>query len=168
MLSRRDVAKMGLAGMLLASAGGVALFLRPTVLREPRRALWALTPRDYSILAAIADRVGPANGAFPAASDIEVPERIDDLLATLPGGVARELSDALIVIEETVPGLSTFTGSSPEQQDAILDGWRTSRLETRRMIYKGVVGLISATYYASPEVWKAVGYPGPPDFGNAP
>ncbi len=172
MLTRRDIARYGLAGALLVGFGGVGLALRGTVPREPRRALQVLTLREYAILAAIADRVAPANGLFPAASAIEVPERIDDLLASSDPALAVDFGRVLALVENALPGLifdgrtSTFSACDPEAQDRILAGWRESRLPARRMLYKGLVGLISGTYYSSPETWAAVGYPGPPAFGN--
>ena len=173
-VSRRTLLKYGLAGTALLAAGGVGLALRGTVLRAPARSLKVLSAQEYSILAAVADRICPPTGDFPAASAIGVAEDLDDLLAISDPAVHEELALVLRLVENALPGLlldqriSTFTGSDPATQDRVLEGMRTSRLEARRTMFKALNGLVGATYYGNPAVWPAVGYPGPPRFGNAP
>ncbi|HZH04363.1 MAG TPA: hypothetical protein VEY30_11300, partial [Myxococcaceae bacterium] len=58
-----------------------------------------------------------------------------------------------------------FTAMVAEEQDRVLGEWRDSRLTFRRSGYQGLRGLVTATYYAAPETWAAVGYPGPPGRG---
>lgn len=171
-ISRRLILRYGLGGALLLAAGGLGLALQPTRLREPGRPLRVLDPKSYSILAAIADRIAPANGPFPSATALEVPEKIDDLLAGADPATVSEVKQVLRLMENGVTGLvfggrpKTFTALDAEEQDQVLKGWMTSRLAFRRMAYKAVQGLCAAAYYASPEIYPLVGYPGPPDYGN--
>ena len=54
-----------------------------------------------------------------------------------------------------------FTQAPPAEQTARLEGWRTSRLDLLRSGYQAVKRLAHASYYASPETYARVGYPGP-------
>lgn len=169
MLSRRSILKFGFAGAVVLAVGGVGLALRPTVRRSPSGWLSELDEVEYSILWAVAERICPANGAFPAASSLGVAEKIDALLATMDPGTVADTRQVLRLLENALGGLlldgrfTTFTGSSPEAQSQVLEAMRTSRFELRRTMFKALAGLVGATYYAQPEVWPAVGYPGPPD-----
>lgn len=172
MLSRRTVLRYGLGGAALLAAGGVGLSLRSTVLRAPRRPPRVLSPEEFSILAAVAERIAPGGNGFPPASELEVAEKIDDYLFFKPDEVRAEFRQVLHLLENALAGLlldlrpRTFTGSSPAQQDAILADWQHSRLHVRRTAFVALHGLCTATYYSNPATYALVGYPGPPDFGN--
>ena len=160
---------------MLAIAGltGGGLFLRGTVLREPRKPLRTLTQAEFSIVAAFADRICPANGAFPAAWDVGVPEEVDKAVAALHPGLQAEFKQALLLIENALFGLlldqriTPFTACSPEVQDEVIANFRDSQLEIRRVVYRAVKGLCVGAYYTRPAVFPAVGYPGPPDYGQS-
>ncbi|HWV39173.1 MAG TPA: gluconate 2-dehydrogenase subunit 3 family protein [Vulgatibacter sp.] len=164
--------RYGLGGAVALAAGGVGLSLQQTHLRRPSRPLRALDERTFSILAAVADRVAPAEGAFPAASELQVAEKVDELLAGVHPSVVEEIKQVLHLLENGVAGLlldgrpRPFTALEPQAQDEALQAWRRSRLGLRRTAYRAIRGLCAAAYYASPEIQPAVGYPGPPDFGN--
>ena len=91
-LSRRSLFKKTLGGAaLLAAAGAVPLALRKTQLREvpAGRTLLFFSPAEYSIMAAIAERVlaesvPPALAAFPPGGSAEVPAALAQELAALP------------------------------------------------------------------------------------
>ncbi len=171
-LSRRLVLKYGLAGASVLLLAGTGLALQGTTPREPRQPLQALSSQEFSILWALADRMAPAHENFPAASTIEVPERIDSFLASVDPATRGEVKLLLKIVENALPGLildgrvRPFSKCSPETQDAILEGWRTSSISARRTIFKALNNLVAATYYGSPETYAAVGYPGPPNYGN--
>ena len=174
MATRRQLLQVGLGGVaVVAVGGGAALLLRGTVSRSPRRPLRALTPAQFSVLAAVADRVAPQNGEFPSAWTVQVPEKIDELLSRVHPGLAGEVGQGLMLLESAAAGMllegrtTTFTGSTPTEQDEILTAWRASDLEVRRKVLKALNGLCNAAYYGSPEVYPAVGYPGPPPRGSA-
>ncbi|TNE86704.1 MAG: hypothetical protein EP330_21140 [Deltaproteobacteria bacterium] len=169
--SRRTFLKYGLAGTALLAAGGVGLGLRPTTYREPRTPLKALTPRQFSVLAAVADRISPAHGDLPSAWEVEVPEKVDALLARKAPADAEEFGLVLDLLENALVGLvldqrfTTFTGSSPEVQDAVLRGMRTSSLATRRTMFTALRGLCSASYWSDLRVSQHLGYVRP-NYGN--
>lgn len=173
-ITRRSVLRFGLGGAALLAVGGVGLGLRSTVTRAPRRPLKTLDERQFSVLAAVADRVMPGDGdELPSAWALEVPEKVDGVLATVHPADAAEMGQLLLLLESALAGFvldgrpRTFTASSPEQQDAALGDWRASRIGVRRTGFRALQKTILAAYYGSPETWEAVGYPGPPDFGNA-
>lgn len=167
-LTRRSFLGLGLVGAGLLALGGIGL--RPTVLRAASQPLLALDARTFSVLAAFAERVAPGGGAFPAASGVKVAEKVDLLLSTCAPEMVGEIKQALLLFDNALAGLvldqrpSTFTSCDPATQDAILESWRTSRLDLRRRVYKALRGLCAGAYYGSPEVYSAIGYPGPPDF----
>jgi len=54
-----------------------------------------------------------------------------------------------------------FTGLSPDEQDASLRGWMTSRLQLRRTVFLGLRNLCFLGWYSQPESWSLIGYQGP-------
>ncbi len=177
MTSRRGFIKKTLGGAaLLAVAGAVPLALRKTRLRATPagKPLQFFSPAEYSIFAAIADRVLDVGGnkalqAAPSAAQVDVTGKADAFLAPLPKGDAKELKQLLALFDNALFSLATggpptpFTQQSPEQQDAHLHAWATSRLAIRRTGYQALKRLCAAIYFGSPEAWPSAGYKGPPD-----
>ena len=165
--SRRSFLKLGLGGSLVLAAGGFGLGLRSSLLRSPQVPLQALSQRQYSVLAAIADRIHPGGDGWPTASEIQVAEKLDKLLASANPGLAKEFGMALMLVENALAGfvlgqgVTPFTRCSPEVQDKILENWQTSGIDLRRTVFKGINGLCTATYWAAPELREGMGYPGP-------
>jgi hypothetical protein len=158
----------------MLALGGVGLALRPSSLRTPSRPLKALTPVTFSVFAAFADRVTPGGAGWPSAADMQVAEKIDDLLATCEPGMVAEVQQAASLLENALTGLlldgrfTTFTACTAQQQDEIIESWRTSSLHVRRTVYKALRGLCASAYFASPQTWTKVGYGGPPRFDIPP
>ncbi len=175
-LSRRGLLRG--AGAAVAAAAGlggglVAVSLLPPAHRDPRAPLRVLTPRAFSVLSAVADRICPGSDGLPSAWDLEVPEGLDLLLDRLHPGVGAEIIQALLFLENPVAGtfldgrMARFTQSSPDVQDEALRAFGRSSLGVRRQAYQALSGLISATYWSNPATWAHVGYPGPPRFPEA-
>lgn len=171
-MTRRGFLGLSAGGAALLALGGVGVALQPTVARTSAVALRALTPRQFSVLAAFADRACPGGDGFPTAAEVQVAEKVDGLLATMHPADAAELGQALLLFDNALVGLlmdgrlATFSAAAPDVQDATIMAWRTSKIATRRQVYKAIRGLVAASYYASPETYAAVGYPGPPDFST--
>jgi hypothetical protein len=172
--SRRSLFKKGLlGGVLLATGGGLGVALRGTRLgRPPRRKLALLSPAEHAVFAAMAARVVPGDGAgpdWPSAEAVDCAGKADELLARVHPEVGAEFRQLLRLFENGLPGLlltgrpAPFTTLDPLAQDARLLSWRHSRVSLLRTGYLALVRLAHATYYASPEVYARVGYPGPPE-----
>ena len=182
METRRGLLKKTLGGAaLLAAAGAVPLALRKTRLREPRGPLHFFSPEEYSIFAAVADRVlarGPPDvppelaaqrrPAPPTPAELDVAGKADAFLAPLDEASAKDLKQLLALFDNALFSVLTggparpFTQMTPEEQDAHLERWATSRLAVRRTGFQALKRLAAAIYYSSPLSYASVGYPGPP------
>jgi len=185
METRRRFLKKTLGGAaLLAAAGAVPLALRKTQLRAARQPLRFFNLAEYSVFAAVAERVlarGPWQvppelaGALrsrppaPAPSEVDVAGKADAFLAPLDAASAKELKQLLALFDNALFSVLTggpprpFTRMSPVQQDEHLERWATSRMAVRRTGFQALKRLSAAVYYGAPETYASVGYPGPPD-----
>jgi hypothetical protein len=176
---RRAFLKRGLlGGALLLVGGALPLSLRSTLVRgQPKRALKLLSVEEHAVLAAVAARFAPGDGAgpqWPTAEALDCAGKVDALMATVHPAVGAELRQLLRLFESALFGLviarspTPFTRCTPAEQDARLESWRHSRLAVLRSGYQALKRLSHATYYSSPEVYALVGYPGPPEVPRGP
>ena len=172
-ITRRRLLGLGAMGCAVVALGGVGVGLQSSLLRTPRTPLRALSPRAYSILAAIADQVMPGDATFPAAHELGIAERIDDVMAASHPGIVRDMEHALAFLENAVVGTlldaryKPFTQCTASEQAEVLRTWQASRIGLRQTVVKSLLSLCTATYWACPEVWAATGYPGPPAIAGA-
>jgi hypothetical protein len=170
---RRGFLKYGLAGAaLLAVGGGTWLGTRRTVptpgLTGP---FTVLTLEEASIFLELSDRLLPPRPGFPSPLDVDLPRRIDALVALMNEESQKEVRQLVGLFENALAGLlldgqlKTFTASTPEQQDARIRAWQQSRYKVRRTGYKALKKIVYSSYYGARETWKALGYPGPPPIG---
>lgn len=158
---------------MLALGGGVGLGLQRTrVTTEPRNELRLFTRDEHAIFAAMAARVVPGDGAgpgWPTAEALDCAGKADALIARIHPEAGAEFRQLLRLFENGLTGLFAlvrprpFTTLPPAAQDARLAAWRDSRLALLKTGYEAMVRLARATYYASPETYSLVGYPGPPE-----
>lgn len=166
--TRRRLIQVGVIGAVALAIGGVGVALQGTDIRQPARPLLALSPRSFSILAAVADRLVVVPGG-PSARQAQVAEGVDALLATLHPDTTVEFEQALTLLENAAAGLlidqrwTTFTGSPPDVQDRVLKGWSESRFSLLRKVFRAVHGLCMGVYWTQDELHGLIGYPGPPD-----
>ncbi len=175
---RRQFLRRGLIGGGLLVMAGVAPFaFRSTLMRRPRGPLRLLSAAEYAVLAAAAGRIVPGDGAgpgWPSADALDCAGKVDALLARVHPDVGNDFRRLLRLLESSAFGAlqagapRPFTRSAPAEQDARLEGWRTSRLDLLRSGYQALKRLAHATYYASPETYALVGYPGPPEVPQLP
>lgn len=171
---RRTLLKRGLfGGALLATgaltwAGGRGVRLGP----EPRRPLRVLSREEYAIASAIAACLIPPQAGWPSTWEMECGEKFDGLLLQLHPEIVAELRQLLRLFENGLTGLVTtlrptpFSQLDPEGQAARLDAWRHSPLSLLGSGYLALTRIFHATYYASPQVYAQIGYPGPPEVPN--
>lgn len=183
METRRGLFKKTLGGaLLLAAAGAVPVALQKTRERAPRKPLRFFTPAEYSVFAAVADRIlatgpleaspelgpPPSRPAAPLPSEVLVAEKADAFLAPLDAASAKDLKQLLMLFDNALFSVvmggppRPFTQMSPEEQDKHLRAWATSRLAIRRTGFQALKRLAAAVYFGSPETYASVGYPGPP------
>jgi len=175
---RRRFLRRGLiGGGLLLVAGAAPFAFRSTRMRQPHGTLRLLSAQEYAVLAAAAARIVPGDGAapgWPSADALDCAGKIDALLARIHPDAGNDFRRLLRLLESSAFGAlqagapRPFTQSAPAEQDARLEGWRTSRLDLLRSGYQALKRLAHATYYASPETYALVGYPGPPDVPQPP
>lgn len=157
-----------LGGAVLATAGGSWLAFKPTrMVPLPAQPLQVLDQRSYSILHAVTGRVLTDPVSSPEAK-AEVPLRIDAELARADAASAKDFVRVLGLLENALAGFvldfrgKPFTRLDPEDQDDVLDAWRTSMWAVRRSGYQAIKQLITTHYYINPVTYAATGYPGPP------
>ena len=184
--TRRGLFKKTLvAAALLAGAGAVPLALRKTRLRQAPGKLRFFTPAEYSIWAAMADRVlaqeataatdehddaakaaleAARRPAAPSAAEIDVAGKADAFLAPLPESDRKDLKQLLALFDNALfnASLRPFTRKSAAEQDAQLRGWQTSRLAIKRTGFQAMKRLTCALWFSDPRTYASVGYPGPP------
>jgi hypothetical protein len=101
----------------------------------------------------------------PRVRDTRAVATVDAVCRGLDPAVSGLLPLALRLVEwgpllfELRP--ARFTGLSPDQQDASLRGWMTSRFEFRRTAFLGLRNLCFLGWYSQPESWGLIGYQGP-------
>jgi hypothetical protein len=170
---RRGFLKYGLAGAaLLAIGGGTWLGTRRTVptpgLTGPYT---ALSLEEATIFLDLSERLLPPRPGFPSPLDVDLPRRIDALVALMSEGSQKEVRQLVGLFENALAGLlldgqwKTFTASTPEQQDARIRSWQQSRYRVRRTGYKALKKIVYSSYYGARETWAALGYAGPPAVG---
>lgn len=145
---------MNRRGFLTLSAAAAAL---PVVAdAKPGPGRQTFSDRQFETLAAIALLVNPPDPPFPGASQVGVADKIDQLAARFPPGMAQDLRTAITLVQAR-----RLLHKDTLARQAL---WRklSEGSATDRLVHKSLTNLCTATYWASPEVWESVGYPGPP------
>ena len=167
MPSRRQFLKFGLGGgLLLVVAGAVRGERRyvPASGAEPHAVLDA---GDRAVLAAIAPVLLEGAGPVEANPDAVVGS-VDRAVAGLPPHLQTEVKQLLALLgswpgRRWVAGVRAPWGeaSGPEIA-AFLERWRFSGWRLQQQAYQALHELVFAAWYARPDTWPAIGYPGPP------
>ncbi|MFN3199002.1 MAG: gluconate 2-dehydrogenase subunit 3 family protein [Bradymonadia bacterium] len=167
--TRRSFIKKGLfGGALLTATGAGWLAYKPTrTVPLPAEGLIVLDQETYSILHAFTGRVLTDPTPSPVAR-AQVPLQIDRTLAAMDAQSREDFVKTLKLLESALLGFvldfrwTPFTQLDTEDQDDVLDAWRTSLWTVRRSGYQVIKQMITRTYYANPLTYGAIDYPGPP------
>ena len=164
-LGRRPVLRLlgaaALAGALPSGCSGV-----PGAFAPPASApLRALTPRTYAAFTAAAERlVGPRGAGLIADRTVDVGSLADAWLGRAPA-LAGPFTQAVLLLEFGVWPLmgkvQPFTALDPDARDDVLAECMTSRLETKRAVFRAIRSLAMLTFYGSPATRSLTGFPGP-------
>lgn len=172
MFSRRQFIKTGIAGALLLAAA--AMFQKPLD-RAGKQALVAGNPLDASLRTVI-PAIAPVilQGAFPVAGTQRAAalERIARGVALAVGALGaasqKEVAElfALLAFAPTRIAVAGVTSSWDQAGAADIEGflrrWQHSRLDLLQSGYQALHDLVLGAWYADPQSWAAIGYPGPP------
>jgi hypothetical protein len=171
MPSRRQFLKYGVAGALALAAAGIA---RGQPADRAYRAasgddpLTVLGGEDRTVLAAIAPALLAGVGGALERVDAVVGS-VDRAVAGLPPHLQREVLQLLGLLgswagRRWLAGVaSPWPRASREDVAAFLERWRFSRWALLQQGYQALHDLVLAAWYARPDGWPAIGYPGPPE-----
>jgi hypothetical protein len=161
-VSRRQFIRTGVAGSLLLAFSG---WLNAAGERR-------LSSDERAMLAAVAGAL--LDGALPPPGD----ER-QRLLALTVDGIARTIAGLSVASQREIgelfgllvlaPGRMVLAGvgkpwreASVDDVSGFLESWRTSRLALLQGAYGALHDLSFGAWYARPDAWEAIAYPGPP------
>ncbi len=123
----------------------------------------ALTRADAAFVAGASEAMFPAGGEIPESGvDAGIPQYLDTYVATVPPR-QRVLMHALFFLMEHATvffpappprGWRRFSALSAEQQRVVLEGWRTSSLAPRRLVFMALRSLLTMGYFACPSVMR--------------
>jgi hypothetical protein len=167
---RRGFLKKGLLGGAILAVGGAAWLATRKTRPAPELGgpFQVLSAAEATVVLAAASRFIPEHWRFPGPGQVGVPRKVDAILEMADPATQKEVKRLLGLLENALAGLvldgqfRTFTASPPEEQDRRLQAWAASRLTVRRTGFRALQKMVFAAYYASPETYGAVGYPGPP------
>ncbi len=167
--ARRIFLKRGLAGSALLAIGGLGfLTTRQSLELKFTGELRCVNASQYALLAALAERFIPKRFGFPSAAELDVAQSCDAIIDQLDPSARDEVLQLLTLFESAIGNFTlgarpkTFTQMPPDEQDRVMEEWRTSRFVLRRSGYTAVRNMVMAAYFGHPKSWEAVGYPGPP------
>lgn len=158
MTTRREFLKTGIAGGLLLN---IAACNRSPGSDSQTAILTALVPVFLA-------------GALPADSSAR-----DALIARTVAGVDKAIAGLAPAAQKEIGQLFDLLGfaptriittavwpdwpdASPQAIGSFLESWRHSRFALFRSAYAALHDLVFAAWYARPETWAAIAYPGPP------
>jgi hypothetical protein len=169
---RRRLLKVGLAGAaalalvpLFMSRGDKKLAEGFHHLREPDVDFWR------AVIPALLAGVLPEDAGARKPLVDEILHRIDLGMALLRPSLRRQTIEMLDFLQ-TAPahGLSggywgDWRDATIQDATAVLHSWSTSRTQLMRACYRSVHDFVMGSWYAMPQSWPAIGYPGPPVLG---
>jgi len=125
-----------------------------------------LAPREAALIDAAAEALYPPGGAVPPSGvEAGIPAYTDHYVAAVPAGTRRLMRLLFLAFEHATllfpapgrGGFRRFSALRPEQQRAVLEGWRTSRWFLRRLLFTSLRAILTMGYFAHPPVLRALG-----------
>ena len=158
LITRRDFLKAGLGGsVLLACAGCVT----------------ATADDETEMLSAVASAVLvgvlPASPAQRLAAISETVGGVRRAIAGLSAAAQKEVGELFTLLtlapaRRLVAGVSSPWGrAGDEEVSNFLNRWRYSRFALLQGAYAALHDLVLGAWYARPEAWPTIGYPGTPE-----
>ena len=158
MTTRREFLKTGAAGALLLN---VAACSRPSANGGQTAVLTALIP-------VVLEGALPAKGEARSVLIMRTVTGIENAVAGLSPATQKEIGELFDLLSFAptrmlVAGVWTpWPEATPEAIGKFLENWRNSRFDLLKSGYAALRDLIFAAWYARPDTWTAIAYPGPP------
>jgi hypothetical protein len=155
--------------LALAALAVVALGARRLIAGYPPAAFPArvLAPRELATIAAAAQATFPRGGAIPPSGlDAGIPAFVDRFVAAQQPATRTLMRLLFALVEHATllfpapggPGRRRrFSSLDAPQQVQVLDGWRTSRLFPRRLVFTSLRAILTMGYFADPAVLRQLG-----------
>lgn len=154
---------VGALAPAMAALGGLPLTGVAAAETQPGGMLDA----DESALleAVIARMVETGVEGAPTADEVGAAGAVEGVLAHLDPELVEQLRLALWLVDwwPAVGELrfARFRSLPSQQQDESLEGWRTSRLDSRRLVFHALRNLSMLGYWSQDQTWELIGYGGP-------
>lgn len=125
-----------------------------------------LARRELALLAAAADATYPAGGPVaPSGQQAGVPQYADRYVSAVPAGTRRLMRMLFFLVEHATlffpargrGGFRRFSSLNRDQQEAVLDAWRTSAWFPRRLVFSSLRAILTMGYFGCPEVQRSLG-----------
>ena len=158
MTTRREFLKTGLAGGLLLN---VAACARPSENGGRTVVLSALIP--VMLAGAL-----PAEGAERPELIVRTLDGVERAIGGLAPATQKEIGElfdllAFPLTRMLAAGIwSPWPEATPAAIGNFLESWRHSRFDLLKSGYAALHDLIFGAWYARPDTWAAIAYPGPP------
>lgn len=152
--------------LLLAAAAAWAVRRFASGYPAPPVATRALSAREWATVAAAADATFPPGGDIPpSGTDAEVPLHVDHFVGAQQASTRLLMRLLFVLVEHATllfpasgaGGRRRFSSLSPAQRVEVLDGWRTSGLYPRRLVFQSLRAIIGMGYFADLEVMRLLG-----------
>jgi hypothetical protein len=170
MAGRREFLKFGVAGALVLAAAGATRAQPNYRAADGSGTLQVLGEADREVLAAVTPAILAGTGATGAGLAAAIGS-VDRAVAGLPPHLQDEVRQLLALLASW-PGRRWVAGvgvpwrdASAAEVSAFLERWRFSRWALLQQGYHALHDLVLAAWYARPDSWAAIGYPGPPEVG---
>lgn len=132
----------------------------------PVAPLQSLTRREAAFVRAAAAAIFPPGGAVsPSGGDARIAVHTDRWLVRVEPRVRLLMRLLFFLVEHATlffpapgwNGLRRFSSLRPEQREAALEGWRTSRLGPRRLVFQALRSIVAMGYLSYPPVLRELG-----------
>lgn len=149
------------------AVGGV-VFLRRLLAGYPRPPVEpvCLAAREWATVAAASDATFPEGGAIPPSGEqAGVPRHVDRFVAAQQPSTRLLMRLLFLLVEHATlvfpapgpGGRRRFSSLSREQRVEVLEGWRSSPLFPRRLVFTSLRAILTMGYLADPEVTSLLG-----------
>ena len=152
--------------LLVAVAVGFAVSRVALGYPRPPRPFQSLSRSEAAFLAAAAEATFPEGGEIPPSGlEADLPGYTDRLLMAAHPRMQLLMHLLFFLVEHATlffpapgrGGWRRFSALDAEQRATVLEGWRTSRLFPRRLVFASLRAILTMGYFAFPPVLRQLG-----------